>query len=230
MSMDFPTARRVSVATGRLPGWIERFESRHGTVTSTILPGAIFLQAADGARARLINRWEPLDPATSLPDALAQLVRPRRVAVLLVRKAASAVGVADGDELIVHRTSRHYVQSRTKAGGWSQQRYARRRANQTRFAYQQAADDAAEVLLPRLDGCEALITGGDKTAVADVLADPRLSGLARLPHGVPLLAVPDARLNVLAEAVRQARSIPIDLDATAIADAGPDRPAADSAE
>lgn len=66
--------------------------------------------------------------------------------------------------------------------------------------------------------------------MADVLADPRLSGLARLPHGVPLLAVPDARLNVLAEAVRQARSIPIDLDATAIADAGPDRPAADSAE
>ena len=98
MSMDFPTARRVSVTTGRLPGWIERFESRHGTVTSTILPGAIFLQAADGARARLINRWEPLDPATSLPDALAQLVSPRRVAVLLVRKAASAEGVADGDE------------------------------------------------------------------------------------------------------------------------------------
>lgn len=218
MSVEFTPARRISVAADRLPGWVERFGSRHGTLTSTILPPEIFLHAADGAHARLINCWAPMESTIGLDEAVAHLVMPRRLAVLLVRKGASAVGIAVGDELVVHRTSRHYVQSRTKAGGWSQQRYARRRANQARSAYQQTSDDAVEVLLPELTGCEGLIVGGDKTAVNEVLADLRLARLARLPRPVPLIPAPDARLSVLAETIKQARAVQIDLDATAVGD------------
>lgn len=214
MSFEFTIARHVSVAADRLPGWVKRFGLRHGAVSSTILPDAIFLEAANGARARLTNYWEPVD-AKELDEALRQLIRPRRLALLLVRKAASAVGIAEGDELVVHRVARHYVQSRAKPGGWSQQRYARRRANQARSAYQHAADDAAELLVSEAASCDALITGGDRTAVDEVLADPRLTRLGQLPRPVPLLPAPDARLRVLAEAVRQARAVPIALDAVA---------------
>ena len=39
------------------------------------------------------------------------------------------------------------------------------------------------------------------------------AALARLPRRHPVLPVPDARLAVLADAVRQARSVPVELDA-----------------
>jgi Actinobacteria/chloroflexi VLRF1 release factor len=87
------------------------------------------------------------------------------------------------------------VQGRTAAGGWSQQRFARRRGNQTDAVVTATADTAARVLLPHADTLEALATGGDRGLVADVLADPRLqplTGLARLPPldvGEPTKAV-----------------------------------------
>ena len=52
------------------------------------------------------------------------------LAVVLVRRGGYAVGVASGDRLTAHKVGTRYVQSRTAAGGWSQQRFARRRANQ----------------------------------------------------------------------------------------------------
>ena len=212
--MSFEVAHRTSVPADRLPGWVERFTARHGQLVVQYLPDALLLCAADGALARLINLWEPL-PAdmADLATAIQHLTAPRTFGLLLVRKGADAVGIAEGDQLVAHRISRHYVQARTKAGGWSQQRYARRRQNQARSAYRQAAEDAFEVVVPHLPGLAALVTGGDRQGLAEVLTDPRLEALARLPRRHPVLPVPDARLTVLADAVRQARSVPIELDA-----------------
>lgn len=217
MDAEFEVARRVSVAPERLAGWVQRFGVRHGQLDARVRPEAVTLRAADGAHARLGNLWEPLPADLELADALTHLAEARVFALLLVRKGASAVAIADGDELIAHRVSRHYVQARTKAGGWSQQRYARRRDNQARGAYQRAADDAFEVLVPRLAELSALVTGGDRPGLAQVLADARLVGLAALPQRHPELPVPDARLTVAQDAARQARAIPIELDAQAIA-------------
>ena len=60
----------------------------------------------------------------------------------------------------------------------------------------QAADDAARVLLER--PLDALVVGGDRTAVDAVLADRRLAHRQELVTG-RLLAVPDPRLRVLQE-------------------------------
>ena len=125
------------------------------------------------------------------------------------------MGVADGGELVAHRVSRHYVQGRTRPAA-GQQRYARRRQNQARTAYQQAADDAFEVIVPQLPTLSALVTGGDRQGLAEVLADRRLEALARLPQRHPVLPVPDARLAVLTDAVAAARAIPIELNAEAV--------------
>ncbi|HTL22549.1 MAG TPA: Vms1/Ankzf1 family peptidyl-tRNA hydrolase, partial [Mycobacteriales bacterium] len=56
--------------------------------------------------------------------------------------------------------------------------------------------DAAKVLLGR--DLDALVVGGDRTAVDAVLADRRLAHLQQLVTG-RLLAVPDPRLKVLQE-------------------------------
>jgi hypothetical protein len=131
--------------------------------------------------------------------------------VLLVRRRARATGVFDGDELIASKVDTSYVQATTKAGGWSQQRYARRRANQAAAAFAEAADAAARVLLPHLPRLDALVCGGDRAAVDAVLSDPRLSALAAL-RTEPWLAVPDPRMRVLQATLAQFRAIRIWLD------------------
>jgi hypothetical protein len=103
-----------------------------------------------------------------------------------------------------------YVQGRTAAGGWSQQRFARRRENQARAAAGDAADLVARLLLPRAAELAALVAGGDRRAVDAVLADPRLAPVAAL-RVERFLEVPEPKLAVLEAAVRQARSVRIRL-------------------
>jgi hypothetical protein len=120
--------------------------------------------------------------------------RERRVGVLLVRRSGFAVGVFAGTTLQASKVDSTYVQGTTKAGGWSQHRYARRRANQASSAFAAAADVAARLLGgARLD---ALVTGGDRPAVRAVLADRRLVHLEALVTG-PWLNVKDPKLRVL---------------------------------
>ncbi|MCL2781042.1 MAG: hypothetical protein FWD74_06065 [Actinomycetia bacterium] len=147
--------------------------------------------------------------ADLLGSLVAHVARRRRVGVLLVRRGGHAAGVFDGDTLVSSKVGSAYVQGATKAGGWSQQRFARRRDNQARAAFAEAADTAARILLPER-ALEHLVCGGDRAAIAAVLADPRLAPLAPLRTG-PLLAVPDPRLRVLQDTPRQFRAVRIAL-------------------
>ena len=103
------------------------------------------------------------------------------------------------------------VQGRTKAGGWSQQRYARRREQQAGQAYAKAADAAAGLLLPVVADLEAVLGGGDRSGVEAVLADQRLMPLRRLLTG-RVLATPDPRLDVLQRFGDQLREVEVTLN------------------
>jgi VLRF1 release factor-like protein len=120
------------------------------------------------------------------------------------------MGVAEGERLVSSKVDSFYVQGRTAAGGWSQQRFARRRANQAQAAAGAAADLAARLLLPAADSLAALVTGGDRLTVNSVLADRRLAPLAAL-RSPYLMAVPVPRHAVLVDAVRRARAVRIRL-------------------
>jgi hypothetical protein len=202
----------VSVPAARLARWLDGFAHRHGGTTATADDAEVRLIGADGARAWLTVPFPPLpsgdNPIRELVDHVA---RERAVGVLLVRRRAHAVGIFVGDELVASKVESTYVQGTTKAGGWSQHRYARRRANQAQAAFADAADTCARVLLPRAADLDALICGGDRAAVDAVLADPRLAPLADRRQG-PFLAVPDPRLRVLQATPEQFRAVPIELD------------------
>jgi Actinobacteria/chloroflexi VLRF1 release factor len=173
----------------------------------------VVVTAPDGAVAALRPPWPCpglADAADPLPRLLADVRRPRVVGLLLVRRGGHAVGVAEGSALVDGKVGRRHVQGRTKAGGWSQQRYARRRRAQARQAFGAAADTAARMLLPHLSDLEGLVTGGDRAAVGAVLADARLARLGDLPQG-RFLAVPDPRQAVLEDAVRRARKVAVDV-------------------
>ncbi len=210
-----PTPRTVSVSPDRLGGWLEGFAQRHGSPEVLVDARRVELVSPDGARARIGLAWGPLPPGTDPLSGLVEaFTRPRVVGALIVRRKAHAVGVFDGERLVAGRHGSHYVQGRTKAGGWSQQRYARRRANQAGRSFEAAAADTAEVLLPRLADLEALVTGGDRAAVSAVLAEPGLQRLATagLPQPFGVLAVPDPNASVLAAFGALFRKVLIELN------------------
>jgi hypothetical protein len=191
--------RTVLVPPRRLARWFENFERRHGTVAFSVAGGCLHGLAADGASARVTLPWGrgydgPPEPGSAATAAAADV----RWGVVLVRKGGFAVAAGTGDRVAASKVGQRHVQGRTKAGGQSQQRFARRRENQAREAYEAAADHAARVLG----------VGGDRAAVEAVLADPRLTPL-RERRVEPWLAVADPRRSVLDRAIEDARSCSI---------------------
>jgi hypothetical protein len=203
--------RWVDVDPERLPAWLNRFAVRHGGYRITGVDDALRLSGADGTTLGL---WAP--PGATLPatapedidafviDALVE----RRIGLLLARQASVAVGIAEGLRLVLSKVDTYYVQSRTAAGGWSQQRYARRRVNQAKAAAESAAELAVRLLLPEHDQLAALVTGGDRRTVEAILDDPRLAPLRPLTSP-RLLEVGEPRRSVLAEAAVLARRVRI---------------------
>jgi hypothetical protein len=175
--------RRLLIAPERLGRWLDGVADRHGAFTEVGTDGgAVRIGCADGSTLTLRAPfpWTP-EPAL-LTGFTAAARRPRRAGVLLVRRGRWAAGVFDGRDLVVSKVDSRLVQGRTAAGGWSQQRFARRRGHQVDAVVGAAADTAARVLLPAAGGLDALFTGGDRGLVDDVLADPRLRPLAALRH------------------------------------------------
>ena len=206
-------ARTVTVGARRLPAWLAGFVARHGGANAEADAETVLLTGADDAQAWVRVPFPPLviaDPDEPVAALVEHVQRPRTVGVLLVRRGGYAAGVFAGTELVASKVGSSYVQSNTKAGGWSQQRYARRRANQAAAAFADAADVAARVLPPRLDDLDAVVCGGDRLAVDAVLADTRLESLRPLVTG-PLLPVPDPRLRVLQATPEQFRAVRIAL-------------------
>jgi hypothetical protein len=195
--------RWVEVAPERLPRWLENFATRHGAYTAD----GLTLTAADGATAEMTS--PPGAPGVpGMADLLQCAVRSRRLGLLLARKGAVAVGIADGPELVVSKVDRHYVQGRTAAGGWSQQRFARRRDNQAKAATADGASIVGRILLPEVRTLSALVTGGDRTAVDAILSAKEMAPLAEL-RSARFLDVPEPRHAVLVAAIAGARAVQV---------------------
>jgi hypothetical protein len=190
----------VDVAPERLDRWLENFGARHGEWSAEGLE----ITAADGASATFTP--PPGAQATDLATLAETARHHRRLGFLLARKGAVAIGIAEGTTLTASKVDTHYVQGRTAAGGWSQQRFARRRDNQAKAAADDGAGIAERILLPRVRDLTALITGGDHTAVDAILSSPRLAPLRPLLHD-RFLDVPEPRRTVLEDAVTQARAL-----------------------
>lgn len=193
----------MDVAPERLPRWLENFATRHGPYTAD----GLLLTAADGSTARLTP--PPGAPGVPGIDDLVRVAsESRRLGLLLARKGAVAVGIADGTELAASKVDRNYVQGRTAAGGWSQQRFARRRDNQAKAATADGAAIVGRILLPAVRTLRSLVTGGDRTAVDAILSARELAPLAAL-RDERFLDVPEPRHAVLVAAIAGARAVQV---------------------
>ena len=212
----------VDVPAERFPGWVSSFAGRHGELESLGLSldgGHAAFTADDGSVAECHPpfaesfAWpgragtggsakppEATREVTALIAAHAQV--PRTVGVLLVRLGGYAVGVFAGYPPVLAdaKVGSRLVHGRSAAGGWSPQRFARRREKQANEALDAAAATAVAVFGrgPRLD---AVVLGGDKRAVAELRGDPRLAPYLALATE-RFLTVPDPKRAVLEAAPR----------------------------
>lgn len=202
--------RTVTVPARRLVPWVRGFAQRHGTLAASTFTGGFMLRAADGAVARVsapsaavpLPSW-PHDhgPDMLVAEVLAaevadHLLAEREIALLVVRRGGYAAVRLRGVRVVSSKVGSRYVQGRTAAGGWSQQRFARRRDNQTGALVRAAVEVASRFLVASTPPAEILVTGGDRILVGRVLDDPRLRVLTGLPRG-PHLALGDPRVEVI---------------------------------
>lgn len=211
-----PQPRTVTVAGSRIVGWVDRFVTRHGGTVAATQSDGYLLTGSDGETALL----RPIIPLELVPDhevsidVLAQKLLEhsaldRRLGVVLVRRGGYAVGVAEATAVVASKSGTRYVQSRTAAGGWSQQRFARRRTNQADELVEAVAAHAEGIFSqqPRLD---YLVTGGDKNLVREVLSEPIMRSFVEIPVAFHA-NTGDPKTATLGEVVVESRSIRITL-------------------
>jgi len=208
--MTTPDTRVAFVSGDRLAGWVDRFAASHGALVEEELDAGLQLRAADGAAALLQAPW----PADGRPgrggDAVARLAslasQSRSIGTVLVRRGGYSVAVVSAGTVLASKTGTRHVQSRTAAGGWSQQRFARRRANQADALVEAVAEHAGRIFAEH--PIEYLAPGGDRTLAEQVLAEPVLKQYAARPR-LAFLDVPDPRAAVLKKAAAELCSVRI---------------------
>lgn len=198
--------RWVDVDPPRLVRWLDGFVQRHGSPETE---AGLVITGADGVTAELLPP-PGAAPCAGIDDLIAEARLPRRIGLVLARRGALGTAVAFGEEIEASKVETFYVQGRTAAGGWSQQRYARRRDNQAAAAMEKAAEIVARVLLPVADELTAVVCGGDRGMVDAIMADRRLAPLAER-RSERFLETAEPRFAVLEEAARAARTVRIRL-------------------
>jgi Actinobacteria/chloroflexi VLRF1 release factor len=218
--------RWVDVTPQRLSAWVETFAVRHCEIMVTPAPDVVTFTAADGSQAECHVPFPPLPDAGDAGDAggagddVAQWAEviarhaaaDRTVGVLLVRLGGYAAGVFTGapPRLAASKVGSRLVHGRSAAGGQSQQRFARRREKQAAEALSAAAGNADAVLRPFARRLDAVVLGGDRSAIAGLRGDPRLERYFKLATD-RFLTVPDPRLAVLQDTPRMFQAIRIRL-------------------
>jgi Actinobacteria/chloroflexi VLRF1 release factor len=195
--------RAVEVEPERLARFLERFVADHGgALATTAEPWRVDVVAADGWIASMPVPFGPLQGPTGQRAGLAvdelvdHTLAVRTLGLLLVRLGGYSVGIARAGVVLSSKTGSRLVHGRSAAGGQSQQRFARRREGQAR--------------MPRAAELDAVVLGGDSSALRTVIADPRLAGL-RERIQPRILAIAEPRRAVLDEVARRARCVEVQL-------------------
>ena len=194
-----PARRTVRVDVARLGSWLDGFAARHGGATVVATEVGLDVETRDGSTAEITVPfpWRPgesPDLAAAVAAVQDEARRPRRTLVVVARRGGYLCAVVQGDVVSASKLGRRHVQGRTAAGGWSQQRYARRRQKQTDELVEAVVDWATRLTADAAPP-DVVVPGGDRALAGTVLADARLRFLAAVPRAPHLdVGDPDRRL------------------------------------
>lgn len=174
----------MEISADRVVGWVNRFAGRNTGVAELVAhPDRLEILGGDGTLATIEVPFGPMaigrrEPIEALLEHLATI---GLLGLVLVRGGAHSIGTARNGVVLSSSTDRAYLQGRTAAGGWSQQRYARRRGNQLTASLADSAATVERMLLPFVGRLGGLILAGDGSALRKVMAAPMLRPLVQLP-------------------------------------------------
>jgi len=124
-----------------------------------------------------------------------------RIALILVRLGAYAIGLCHGESLITSKVGTGLVHGRHKKGGSSQQRFRRHREKQIEYFLNRICCHVQEQLAPQARAIDYVVYGGAWTTL--LALQKRCSFLQQFDSRIlpPLLDIPDPRRVVLEKAV-----------------------------
>ena len=204
------TSRTALVPASRLEGWVDRFAASHGAVEEDFDDDGIILRADDGATALLRAPW-PVDGRpgrgnTNVERLASLATQERGLGIVLVRRGGFAIAATKGGRILASKSGNRYVQSRTSAGGQSQQRFARRRSKQADALVDAAAEHVEKIFGPHR--IEYIVPGGDRAVVDNVLSARAALAGAKRP-GIDFMEIQDPNTAALPKAATDACSIRI---------------------
>jgi len=112
----------------------------------------------------------PVEQKVMLPgyqtDALMEVLKNNyKVAVVLIRMGAYAVGLFNGEQLLASKVGTGLVHSRHKKGGSSQHRYERHREKQIEYFFNRVCQNVREKFEDNIKSIEILYFGGERKTV-----------------------------------------------------------------
>ena len=124
-----------------------------------------------------------------------------RIALILVRLGAYAIGLCQGEIFISSKVGTGLVHARHKKGGSSQQRFQRHRGKQIESFLNRVCDHTREILEPQNRLVDYVVYGGAKTTILSL--QKRCSFLRQFENRnlPPLLDIAEPRQAVLETAV-----------------------------
>ena len=148
-------------------------------------------------REEYLARGYVVEPLCSL------LKRNFRVALILIRLGAYAIGLSEGESLVTSKVGTGLIHGRHKKGGSSQQRFRRHREKQIEYFLTRVCGHIQEHIKPHASTLDFTVYGGAQTTI--LLLQKQCPFLARLDGEIlpPLLDVPEPRKAVLEKAVRR---------------------------
>jgi hypothetical protein len=119
------------------------------------------------------------------------LSEPRKVGVVLLRLGRYAVGIFQGERLVDSKSGQRFVKGRHKAGGQSQQRFARIREKQAREMFDKACEEVRARFEPVERELDHVFLGGNRHTLGAFLK--RCPYLRRLEDRTMKRLLPVAR-------------------------------------
>jgi peptide subunit release factor 1 (eRF1) len=131
------------------------------------------------------------------------LQRDFRIALILIRLGAYAIGFYEGESLVTSKVGTGLIHGRHKKGGSSQQRFRRHREKQIEYFLTRVCGHIREHLEPHASTVDFVVYGGAWTTIT--LLRKQCPLLARFDDALlpPLLDIAEPRQAVLEKALRR---------------------------
>ncbi len=133
---------------------------------------------------------------------LSLLENDRRIAVVLVRLGTYAIGLCDGEEIIVSKVGTGLVHGRHKKGGSSQQRFRRHREKQIEYFLTRVCGHVEEKLEPYAASIDHIVYGGARTTINALRENCGLLNRYGWDELPPLMDTPNPNRAVLEKSIR----------------------------